>query len=174
MVYSEFECAIQSPALRDVAAHWNQARQGRLMPSWPDIKPSRIAAHLSLVWSFRYDAARDEFNGRLVGDRIARHIGKDFRGLPLAGAYPADALPWVQKLFKRVVREPALYCHAGKLFTQMNQDGLGERILLPLSEDGVTADGVLGATLFHDASGMSLKLVAPDPAAERWFNLAAK
>jgi len=74
-------------------------------------------------------------------------------------------------LFGRVVREPALYAHAGPLFHQMGQPHAGERILLPLSEDGATPDGVLGATLLHDATSMPLALVAPDPAAERWFSL---
>ena len=172
MMYADFERAIASPALKDVAMHWNAVRQGRRMPRWTDIIPSRIAAHLSLVWSFKYDAARDIFTGRLVGERIARHIGKDFRGLSLAEAYPVDALPWVAVLFKRVVSEPALYAHAGPLFHQMGRPHPGERILLPLSEDGAAADGVLGATVLHEATAMPLTLMAPDHASEHWFSLA--
>src|ERR1700742_769655 len=172
MNYSDFERAIKSEALKQVAAHWNEVRQGRLMPRWADIKPSSIAAHLSIVWSFRYDAAKDEFTGRLVGERIARHIGKDFRGLSLADAYPPDAVPWVMRLFKRVVTAPALYTFSGTVFTQMGRSGFGERILLPLSSDGARADGVLGATLLHDASGMALSLVAPPrDDASSWFAL---
>jgi hypothetical protein len=173
MLYADFEHAIASPALKEVAMHWNAARQTRRMPRWTDIRPSRIAAHLSLVWSFKYDRARDAFTGRLVGDRIARHIGKDFRGLSLTDAYPADAVPWVTVMFQRVVREPALYAHAGPLFRQMGQSHPGERILMPLSEDGVRADGVLGATILHEASGMPLTLIVPDPATERWYPLPA-
>ena len=172
MIYSDFERSIKSDALKQVAAHWNDARRDRLMPRWADIKPSSIAAHLSIVWSFRYDAAKDEFTGRLVGERIARHIGKDFRGLPLAGAYPPDALPWVTKMFKRVVTAPALYSYSGIAYTQRGRVGFGERILLPLSDDGALADGVLGATLLHDASGMALSLVAPPrDDASSWFTL---
>ncbi|MEO7053697.1 MAG: PAS domain-containing protein [Rhizomicrobium sp.] len=171
MVYDDFERAIVSPALKEVAAHWSAACGPRRMPRWTDIRPSAIATHLSLVWSFKYDAAQGAFTGRLVGERIARHIGKDFRGLSLADAYPADALPWVTVLFRRVVQGPALYTHAGPLFHQMGQSHQGERILLPLSEDGVAADGVLGATILHEATSMPLTLVAPDPKAERWFSL---
>jgi hypothetical protein len=173
MNHSDFERSIKSDSLKQVAAHWNEARQGRLMPRWADIRPSSIAAHLSIVWSFRYDAARDEFTGRLVGERIARHIGKDFRGLSLADAYPPDALPWVVKMFKRVVATPALYSYSGTVFMQRGRAGFGERILLPLSEGGVAADGVLGATLLHDASGMALSLVAPHDDAASWFALDA-
>ena len=172
MMYAEFERAIASSALKDVAMHWNAVRQGRRMPRWTDIIPSRIAAHLSLVWSFKYDVAREVFTGRLVGERIARHIGKDFRGLSLAEAYPAEALPWVNAMFSRVVREPALYAHAGALFHQMGRPHQGERILLPLSEDGAVADGVLGATILHEATAMPLTLMAPDRASEHWFCLS--
>lgn len=174
MSYSDFERAIKSDALKQVASHWNEARQGHLMPRWADIKPSSIAAHLSIVWSFRYDAAKDEFTGRLVGERIARHIGKDFRGLALTEAYPPDAVPWVSKLFKRVVATPALYSHSGTVFQQSGCAGFGERILLPLSDDGIAADGVLGATLLHDASGMALSLVAPRDGDASWFALNGK
>jgi len=172
MIYTDFARAIASPALKDVAIHWNAVRQGRRMPRWTDVIPSRIAAHLSLVWSFKYDAAKDAFTGRLVGERIARHIGKEFRGLSLTEAYPAEALPWVRVLFSRVVREPALYAHTGSLFRQMGREHPGERILLPLSEDGVAADGVLGATILEDATTMPLTLIAPDRASEHWFSLS--
>jgi hypothetical protein len=171
MNYSDFERSIKSDALKQVAAHWNEVRRDRPMPRWADIKPSSIAAHLSIVWSFRYDAATEEFSGRLVGERIARHIGKDFRGLSLADAYPPDAVPWVVKLFKRVVATPALYSYSGTVFQQQGRAGFGERILLPLSEGGGAADGVLGATLLHDASGMALSLVAPHNDASSWFAL---
>jgi len=172
MLYADFERRIASPALKDVVLHWNAVRKDRRMPRWTDITPSRIAAHLSLVWSFKYDAAQDVFTGRLVGERIARHIGKDFRGLSLADAYPAEALPWVTALFKRVVSEPALYAHAGPLFHQMGQPHAGERILLPLSEDGGAADGVLGATILHEATSMPLTLMAPAAMDEHWFSLS--
>ena len=171
MIFPEFESGIQSPALREVAAHWNEARRDRRMPAWSDIKPTRIAHHLSLVWSFRYDAMSREFTGRLVGESVHRHIGKSFKGLSLTEAYPPEALPWVVKLFERVVMEPALYNHGGLFFRQQGRDGMGERVMMPLSEDGVKADGVLGATLLHDANSMPMTLTAPAPGDERWYPL---
>ena len=171
MSFSEFEAWIKAPALRQVAAHWQEARQGRAMPSWSDLKPSRIAAHLSSVWSFRYDPETDDFTGRLVGERIGRHIGRDFRGLRLAEAYPPEAVGWASRVFHRVVREPALYGHLGVMFTQMEQPGSGERIILPLSSDGRKADGLLGATLFENMRSGPITLVPPNESAERWVAL---
>lgn len=141
------------------------------MPAWADINPARIAPHLSIVWSFHYDREKDEFVGRLVGQNLARHIRKSFKGLSLAEAYPPDALSWVLPLFERVVRGPALYDHAGPLFRQQNRDGFGERILMPLSEDGAESDGVLGATLLNDASNAPITLLTPQPQDELWCSL---
>jgi hypothetical protein len=171
MNFAEFESGIGSPALKDVAAHWNEARRARVMPAWSDIRPARMGPHLSLVWSFRYDAGSGAFSGRLVGESVHRHIGKSFKGLSLTEAYPPDAVPWVLKLFQRVVQEPALYNHAGLFFRQQGRDGMGERVMMPLSEDGVKADGVLGATLLHDANSMPMTLVPPQPKDERWYPL---
>jgi hypothetical protein len=171
MSYSDFEASIKSSALQHVAAHWDEARQSRSMPSWPNINPAKIAAHLSIVWSFRYDADTGEFTGRLVGEHIARHIGKDFRNLRLDEAYPPDAFVWAAPLFKRVVTEPALYAHLGIAFTQLDRPGAGERIVLPLSSDGITADGVLGATVFDHLYNAPMTLVAPTRDAERWYSL---
>jgi hypothetical protein len=173
MSFQEFQAWIKSPALLQVAAHWNDARLSRMMPSWSDLKPARIAAHLSFVWSFRYDADSGEFLGRLVGDRIARHIGKSFQGLPLDEAYPPEARAWAKALFKRVVTEPALYGHLGIIFKQMGQPGSGERIVLPLSSDGLHADGILGATIFEPLLDAPVTLIPPSEGTERWFPLQA-
>lgn len=174
MSFQAFEAWIKAPALKQVAAHWNDVRLDRLMPSWSDLKPSCIAAHLSNVWSFRYDAESDIFLGRLVGDRIARHIGKSFHGLPLDEAYPPEARAWAKAVFKRVVAEPALYGHLGIIFKQMGQLGGGERIVLPLASDGLHADGILGATIFEPILDAPVTLIPPSEGTERWFPLQAK
>lgn len=172
MNFPPFEAWIKSDTLKDIALHWNEARQERWMPAWTDIRPSRIAAHLSSVWSFRYDLATNEFYGRLVGDKIARYVGKAFKDLPLGEAYPPEARDWARSVFLRVVKEPALYGHMGVIFEQMGRPGAGERIVLPLSSDGRTADGVLGATVLDRVIEGPIKLVTPVPESERWFPLA--
>jgi hypothetical protein len=171
MRFSEFESWITEPGLKQVATHWHEVCRGRAMPSWSDLNPARMAANLSNVWSFRYDAAADEFYGRLVGESIARHIGKDFRGLKLAESYPADAVGWVRRIFKRVVGEPALYGHHGVMYRQLERSGSGERIILPLSSDGRTADGLLGATMFENVRNAPLTLMPPSESSERWFSI---
>jgi hypothetical protein len=146
MSFEQFQRAIVSPALKNVAAHWNAARGPRFMPAWSDIKPAAIAPQLPIVWSYRYDWNHDAFIGRLAGEKIARLIAKSFHGLPMQEAYPAEEYPVVFERTRRVVREPCLARHQGIVHRQTDRIGTGERIVLPLSDNGEQADGILGAT----------------------------
>lgn len=169
--FSDFIELIESPALKQIAAHWQRAKGTRKMPGWSDIKPAAIYRHLSLVWSYKYDLDKEEFTARLAGEHITQLFGKGFRGLPLSEAHPPEAFPWVYGICKRVVSEPALYEYRGQVFKQLGRVGLGERIMLPLSTDGLIGDGILGATEYNLTSGGSISAVAPSDEVERWFSL---
>jgi len=166
-----FFAAISSPALKRVAAHWNAARAGRRIPGWSDIKPSSIAAQLPIVWSYKYDAERGEFIGRLAGDEITNVFGGTLHGRSLQQIFAADDLSWIIPMFRRVVTDPALYLGSGRVFRHLNRYGRGERIMLPLACDGVTADGIIGATEY-DAGNM--KPLEPEESPRetmQWFAL---
>jgi hypothetical protein len=175
MDFSEFRKQISTPSLRAVAEHWHEARGSKSMPSWEDLRPKAIAAQLPIVWSYKYDPATGLFTGRLAGDRITQIYGKSFRGLALAEAQAPEAFAAVHALFSRVVQEPAIYLCAGRIFRQRDQFGSGERLMLPLSSDGVVSDGILGATESRN--------LLPDPHVpvepihvhemEVWFSLRA-
>jgi len=156
MAFDSFLQRISSPALCAVAAHWNDARGARVMPSWDDLRPARIASYLTLVWAFRYDAETREFTGRLAGERIARGFGRSFRGLRLDELHTPQSLPLMHSEMERLLREPALYHLNGVLFRQRERAATGERIMLPLSDNGIHGDGVLGA------SAVSYPFVDPD------------
>lgn len=149
MSFAEFEQAIKTPALQQVAQHWNEARGSRKMPDWADIRPTSIAAQLSIIWSYRYERAYDALIGRLAGDQIEKVFGTTFRGTPMEVLYPQDQYPQMFERFRRVVCEPALYVEEGKVFQVVDHYGFGERIAMPLSCDGVLGDGIIGATLYE-------------------------
>jgi hypothetical protein len=173
MSFEIFRKAIVSPALHAVAAHWNAARGNRMMPSWQQLQPSRIAAQLPIVWVYKYDRQTGEFTGRLAGDRIARHYGKNFRGIRLEELHAPEMLPGMVAIMNRVVEGPALYSSSGRLFRQGDRIGTGQRIVLPLAGDGVHGDGLIGASDYEYA------IANPDYApveliteGQRWFSLA--
>ena len=146
MIYDKFLASVSSPALRTVVQHWNDARGARIMPGWENLKPSAIVGQLSMIWVFKYDRASGEFIGRLAGDRISRSFECNFRGVPLKELHTAEAYPAIYEHALRMVQAPALsYCQ-GTLFRQRDRLGIGERVTLPLSSDGVTCDGAIGAS----------------------------
>lgn len=162
--------AIASPALKAVAEHWFSARAKKLMPSWNDLNPKAMAPQLPLVWSLKYDPATGGFTGRLAGDRIARLIGKGFRGLPLEQAQTPQAFGAMQPLLRMVVTEPATYLGSGNIFRYEDAFLAGERLLLPLAADGIHPDGLLGATEYQRNENIAAG-IQPAVDASFWFDL---
>lgn len=144
--FETFDAKISSPALRAVAEHWNDARKGRKMPSWSQLRPSTLAPHLGLVWAFKYNRSSGEFTARLAGNRMMVGFGKSFRGTPLQELHPPAIFHWIHEGLTRVVSEPACYRSRGHLFKAGGRLVEGERIVLPLGTDEDGADGALGAS----------------------------
>lgn len=170
--FAGFLRQVESEKLRAVAQAWDQARAGRLMPSFRALRPSSIAAQLPIIWIYTYDRASGRFTGRLAGERIAQAFGKNFRGIALEDVHPAETLEMVQASMSRTVLEPSCYRNGGALFRKTGQTGMGERIMLPLADDGVHGDGVLGASDYElagvSATSGPVELISED---ERWFGL---
>jgi hypothetical protein len=147
MDFRQFQDAIASPALQAVVAHWDEARGRAAMPTWEQLRPARIAKHLSLVWAYKYEGG--QFFGRLAGGRITRAFDKNFRGLPLNEAMQPHVAARSHELMSRIVCEPVIYRCTGNLFKHGDRIIDGERIALPLAGDGPGGGGVLGASAYH-------------------------
>ena len=172
-VFADFESAIASPALRQVARHWRDVcpSPGRL-PSWPDLRPSAIKAHLPIVWCYDYDAALDDFVGRLAGVEITGVSSKPFKGTRLSELRPGDRYPrWLIRAC-RVIREPALYRGHGLVYRTGGNSGFGERIVMPLAARGAHPAGIFGATEFKSLSEWLLSSSDIQTENEHWFSLA--
>jgi hypothetical protein len=171
MSFAQFDAAIASPALKRVAAHWNAARTSRRMPAWSDIKPAAIKTQLPIVWSYKYVAGTGEFIGRLAGEQITSVLGRKFQGALLSEIFAPPDFEWVCSLFCRVVTEPTLYLGVGRVFQHLNRLGKGSRIMLPLSGDGATADGILGATEYQFSTLEEIARDEPLREEMQWFAL---
>ncbi|HWT97981.1 MAG TPA: PAS domain-containing protein [Terriglobales bacterium] len=143
-----FITRIAAPELVAIARHWGEARNGKRMPAWRDIDPVKIAPYLPIVWSWRYDRENDTFIGRLAGDAINRTFGKSLRGARLQDFFSPDGFPKVYQRHMRIIGDPAFSRDHGAVFHHVDGVGLGERIVMPLAEDGEHADGVFGATTY--------------------------
>jgi len=168
MPFEDFLQSIASADLRHVAEHWNRARGDRTMPGWNDIRPSQIAKQLPSIWVYRYDRQTDLFTGRLAGNLIELVFGKSFRGAPMTELYPKQDYPRLFARAKQVVCGPALFRGEGMVFKHVEHFGNGERIVMPLADDGVLGDGVLGATVYQSRRGVPAADAVEE---ESWFAL---
>lgn len=144
--FETFLSRIQSPALRIVAQHWNEARGPKRMPSWADLSLSSLSPDGKRLWGFAYDPKTGDFTGRLAGDRLGKWIGEDFQGGRLADLHAPGNYPEAHQILTRIVTTPLAARTSGRLFTVGDFVVTGERIGLPLAEDGGTGDGILGAS----------------------------
>ncbi|MDB5359409.1 MAG: hypothetical protein JWO51_706 [Rhodospirillales bacterium] len=161
------EAAIQSPALKTVYAHWQQARGARPMPAWREIDPTAIGRYLPKVWAWRFDVAQNTFIGRLAGEDILAVMQHSMRGRRFADCFPAATAVALEALYRKVIDGPAIMRATGRVYVQTGKHGWGERIMLPLAGDGVTGDGVLGVTDYRlNAGGRSGVDTATDLAGE--------
>jgi hypothetical protein len=149
MSYELLRAAITEPALLQIAAHWHAARGDRLMPAWRDIDACAFAQHLPIVWSWRYDFSRETFVGRLAGEEIKAMLGVAIRGKTIEECFAPGAVAVVRQRCQAVMDGPSLMVSHGKIFARAGHTGSGARIVLPLADEGVRSDGLLGATVYR-------------------------
>lgn len=116
------------------------------MPDRRQIDPVQFAPVLPRVWLCDYAREADRFRYRLTGERVAKRFGHNLSNHYLDDNTDPDYYPRVHRYYRNVIDFPAvLYIH-GRLYAETDDPIHGERILLPLSEDGQTGHGVIGAT----------------------------
>jgi len=137
---------VRNPALRLLVAYWFDTCSGRPMPARRDINPIEIPSALAQIWLCDYLPDSGRFRYRLAGEEI-----NDFWGFNLSGKYldeivPAERLASVTKKYRMALELPAIVYDRACLSLTEEISRNGERIILPLSDDGRTMNALLGAT----------------------------
>lgn len=168
--FDAFIARIESPALLAIARHWHEARATAHMPGWSDLEPSAISPHLTQLWSFKYDSQSGDFVARLAGNRIMLATGHSFRGTTLKDLHPPHLYEKLHAELTRIVAGPAVYRCRGPLFRAGGRTIEGERIILPLAEDGTHGDGLLGASEYPvpPVTGVPFELISENV---EWYSL---
>jgi hypothetical protein len=168
--FGAFISRVESPALLAIATHWHEVRSNKRLPGWADLSPSAIGPHLTRLWSFKYDAQTGEFTGRLAGNRIMVATGHSFRGTTLRELHPPHIYEKSQAEFTRIVTGPAIYRCRGPLFRAGGHVVEGERIVMPLAEDGEHGDGLLGASEYAvpPVTGIPFELISENA---EWYSI---
>jgi hypothetical protein len=171
MSWEAFADAVESPSLRVLVAHWREVRGDRLMPAWNDVSPAAIKAQLPIIWAWKFDPVADEFTGRLAGERIEALFGKSIRGIKMTDVIFGRGQELTFARHKRVVASPLFFRGHGLVYRHMDRFDIGERVILPLADDGANGDGIIGATEFHSNFGAPPDALLRSGETEEWFAL---
>ncbi len=137
---------ISDRTLRHVVAHWFDTRGGRLMPALGDVDPTEIRSALAQIWLCDYLSESGRCRYRLAGEEF-----NDFWGFNLSGKYldeivPAERQASVTSKIRMAIDSLAIVYDRACLSLTEEITRNGERIILPLSDDGRTVNALLGAT----------------------------
>lgn len=139
------------PRLQQLYAYWQAKRGARAMPARRDIEPVELVPLLPHLMMIDVEAG-PRFRYRLFGTAVAEAFGSDPTGRyideVMVGAYKAFLLGLYNDLIvsKKPVYSTSIYGgkHEGQLWTQ--------RLMLPLSSDGVAVDKVIAIQVFVHGS----------------------
>jgi len=148
----DYKLSLQTPALREMLAVWEQRRGARIMPRRSDFSMRDLVKVLPQtgIVDLRHDARGARLFVRLSGSALDHFFA------PLTGQYIDEAVsPYFAERWTTIFMEP-LNARAplrGLSRTEFRDQLylVGESLLLPLSEDGTTASGLLYA-IFHYSS----------------------
>ncbi|KQT45646.1 PAS domain-containing protein [Methylobacterium sp. Leaf456] len=143
---------MKHPTSRQLHAYWNRLRGTRSAPERGEIEPGEIRNLLADSFILEIDPGRGTCAVRLAGTRLCALFGRELRGGPFAGLWPAEAGgtqadPW--RLVEAVTAD-TVGMVAGLTGTTARGESLDlELVLLPLRHRGKTEARMLGALSPH-------------------------
>lgn len=136
--------SVASAKVRQLHAHWEQVRGGRLLPARGDIDPSALKPLLPniVIADVFHDPLRVRY--RLVGTSVVEHSRFDFTGKWLHEVDFSEPQDWIG-LYAIMVREKRpLFDRSEIPFVDaVRPPQPYEFCMLPLSADGATATGMI-------------------------------
>lgn len=136
---------VRNQALRQLLAYWHDKRGERALPGLRDIDPTDIPAVLGQVWLCDRLADSGRFRFRLAGEKINAFWGYSIAGKHLDEIVPPDRLESAGEKFRMVCELPAIVHDRVCLSLTEEIVCNGERMILPLSDDGGYVNVLFGA-----------------------------
>jgi PAS domain len=142
---------VQHPELRRFMQWYLAMRGDQTMVAAKKLDPTELKPLLARAFYYDYLPATDDFRLRLAGEEIRAVLPNARRGAHLAEVIPGNVLEQVRDRYRRIVTEPAVFHGIGRVFFTIGNPGLGERLVVPLADEGGVAMQIFGAT-FYDFS----------------------
>ena len=134
------------PKIRALYDYWAARRRGRAMPARADIDPIEIPSLLPNVFLVEVPAV-GPMTYRVFGSALVALFGRELTGRPLGEGAKDEQLPEILDRYGRIVAERRPYYHRARLNERRNDFTQVERIILPLSTDGVQVEQLIGMTI---------------------------
>jgi hypothetical protein len=141
------------PIVGRVLSYWNEKRGIRAMPARRDIDPTelgRVLPHLQLI-----DVAQkaERFRYRLVGTSLVEAFGKEYTGKYLDELFSGERLRFATQIFRTVCQSRRPVFLRNRYSTTKNVEMIANRLYLPLSEDELTVNVIMGVLTFEYGRG---------------------
>ena len=136
---------VGSEALRQLLAYWYDRRGQRVLPALGDIDPTDIPSILGQIWLCDHLDGGGRFRYRLAGEKINAFWGGNIAGKHLEEIVPPGRLESAAEKLRMACELPAIIYDRICLSLTDEISRNGERMILPLSDDGVRVNVLLGA-----------------------------
>lgn len=125
--------------------HWREWGGGQTVPSFEDVDPTEI----SDIWEngFVLDLAghADDPVFRLAGDSFVAHNGSPLRNVRVSEVARNSLAGQSVSYFREVVQKAVPISRGGEFVKPDGATVLYRSVILPMSDDGETISGLLGA-----------------------------
>ncbi|MDJ0949777.1 MAG: PAS domain-containing protein [Alphaproteobacteria bacterium] len=133
-----------NPKVAELYGYWSLMRNGRAMPARDDIDPVAISGLLPDVFLVDVERNPMRFRFRLVGTEIVARYGEEITGRALdeldLGGKTAD----IARKYRGIVERQAPSYGVQEIRKRDGRWLRYERLLLPLSRNGIDVDMALG------------------------------
>jgi len=149
--FVDFSLAFKDPRLRAFHEFWRgKCKAGRL-PARADFDPRELREHLGRIFILELTATGDDFVYRLVGTEIVDAVDADATGQRVGDVMGTR----IRDLELFIAAERLPVRHEGYVFWREKAYKNFETVLLPLADDGVRVDRLLGQMVFGELAPQS-------------------
>jgi len=138
------------PELGPALAYWIEKRGDRAMPRKRDIDPTeitpRLLPNLQIIDVIGHG---DRFRYRLVGTASVAAYGRDYTGSYADELFSDDRLIFIQNIYRNIYELKTPIFSQNRYHTTKHVDVFANRIYMPLSDDDVAVDHILGVLQFQ-------------------------
>lgn len=133
--------------------HWRELCDGRDFPTFDDIDPAAIPDMWPCCFVIEYAGEGNEPVFRVMGDDFINRCMSTYVNRPISDVPTDTLLSQATSYTSEVLRKQVPISRGGEFITSGGVTVLYRSILLPMSDDGATMTGILGAANCREVYG---------------------